>query len=136
MLFLIVSSFAFSSVICQGAVYSLNRRDTEGNTPIHLVARSGEYISMLDSLARVEGLDFNMQNNNGNTPLHEAVLAKKHEQKMIFILYLLTRGADISIKNNNGLDPLELALEVDLDVHHFLSFFLKNRSIFLSKMKE
>ena len=60
------------------------------------------------------GPDVNAQSTDGNTPLHEAVLAVKSyevdERQMIDIIALLLQaGADPNLNDNAGASPLALA---------------------------
>lgn len=48
--------------------------------------------------------DIHRCNNEGNTPLHIAVIEKKVE----IVQYLLQQGANTSIKNNDGKTPLDM----------------------------
>lgn len=51
--------------------------------------------------------DVNRQTDDGNTPLHYAVL-KNHQKS---VERLLLNGADASIKSDNGKTPKDVAIE-------------------------
>jgi ankyrin repeat protein len=124
LLFIIVH-FMLLSNLCFGSLSNpMTMQDHEGNTPIHFVARTGRSISMLDSLFRFPGININIQNKWGNTPLHEAILTEKHEQKILFIHYFLIQGANVTIKNNENKTVLELAQEKDKKSYDFILFYL------------
>jgi ankyrin repeat protein len=84
----------------------LRIRDRHANTVLHAAAVHGR-ISMLDTLLELCPENLNVQNANGNTPLHDAI--GWNNPKAIPIL--LKAGADLCISNfeGDGFSPLFLA---------------------------
>ena len=88
---------------------NLNLRDKCGNTPLHLVSwREKQYEKTMKSadlaianLFLKNGAQLNIVNNNGNTPLHNAI----QHQKQHLITLFLTYNANLCIKNNHGETP-------------------------------
>jgi ankyrin repeat protein len=83
-------------------------RDDFGNTPLHLIIRR-----LLDGDSCVAesfiayGSDIaNIQNNNGDTPLHVALDFRSEEVALMLIDYM----KDVNIKNSRGQTPLHLAV--------------------------
>ncbi|MEJ2368190.1 MAG: ankyrin repeat domain-containing protein [Acidobacteriota bacterium] len=80
-------------------------RDHWGQTPLALTASYGNVKGaaiLLAAGARIDAL-----NADGETPLYEAVSAKKPSRAVVDLL--LKHGADPAIKNNKGQSPLQLA---------------------------
>jgi ankyrin repeat protein len=63
--------------------------------------------------------DFNIKNNDGNTPLHMAI--RKSNEDMIFLL--VNSGADVNISNKKGKTPIHMAFEF-FDVNDGIAYFL------------
>ncbi len=104
----------------------LNAQDTNGNTPLHWQirgiytgdgggsslstdalgegARGGRMDGVAEALLQ-SGANPNIQNKNGNTPLHVAVI----HQDITAAEALLKADADKNSKNNAGQSPLDLA---------------------------
>lgn len=78
----------------------VDERDFEGIAALHMAARCGreDAVSILVEC----GADFNIRDDQGETPLHFASTGKVAK-------ILLESGADIEAKNNNGQTPLHLA---------------------------
>eukprot|EP00388_Colpodella_angusta_P022567 GDKJ01057713.1.p1 GENE.GDKJ01057713.1~~GDKJ01057713.1.p1 ORF type:complete len:146 (+),score=9.32 GDKJ01057713.1:264-701(+) len=51
------------------------------------------------------GMDINAADNDGNTPLHIAVINKKH----MLVPYLIAAGADNTLLNHQGESPVAIA---------------------------
>ena len=73
------------------------------NTPLHLAVLS-ENIKEVGLLLEMNNTDVNIQNNDGNTPLHLALGNLK-----IVRLLLEMNNIDVNIQNNDGNTPLLLA---------------------------
>ena len=72
------------------------------------------------------GADIHAKDNNGNTPLHSAVLNKKWGNAS----YLIRQGASLHEKNNEGDTPLYRA-SFDETFPFTMTVFLLNRAIYL-----
>ena len=88
---------------------SVNHKDVDGNTPLHLTARNGENETMLAFLKEFNS-DPNVKNKEGNTPLHIACMWDNLSGVKLLILY----GASMYAKDIHSNTPLSLAL---LDNH-------------------
>ena len=80
-----------------------------GSTPAHRLANAGDYNGLKELLDRNEKL-INKRDENGWTPLHEAV----RDGNIDVIELLLERGADINARtgpNHDGPTALYLAME-------------------------
>lgn len=75
-----------------------------GETPISMALGNGIEAARL----LLNKKNIGTQNNQGNTPLHLAVLGAKDES---VLAYLLGLGPDVNPRNKNGRTPLDLALE-------------------------
>lgn len=81
----------------------VNRKDFQGNTPLHLAVKQGYHnwaCILLENGARV-----NEKNANGNTALHLAALYGQDEIASLFIEHIET----IDITNEHGQTPLHCA---------------------------
>ena len=106
---------------------SLNRRNNDGNTILHLVAwhetpffsfkektmRSVCKLPCIETMKLIlhAGCDVNAVNTEGNTPLHLAVKFKPEPEEVEILremlLLLLDIGADPKLVNENGQTPLD-----------------------------
>lgn len=80
-----------------------------GSTMMHIAAYVGNYDSLIKAAAFYNDKTniLNLQDSNGDTPLHTAVRAGSFSSARI----LLEAGAYIDIQNNNGLTPLAVAIK-------------------------
>lgn len=75
--------------------------DEQGNSPIHAAAANG-LVKLMGAIVKRPGVNLNVQNKYGNTPLHYAALLHHNE-----IIKILTQsGADPKVKNVQGESPL------------------------------
>lgn len=89
--------------------------DGNGNTILHHLAEKAPFgmFDIVDQLI-VEGKwVLNTRNNNGETPLHRAIL--NNSMRLYMIGALLQRGADSNISNNEGHLPLHYAMKLKRD---------------------
>ena len=85
---------------------SLNSRDKQGNTPLHLAVLNN-YLPLLDWL-KDHGADPNSKGPYGDTPLHLAIISDPSSDGRI-IRSLLLMGADVNAPNDYGDTPLHRA---------------------------
>lgn len=78
----------------------LNQRDSMGESPIFRIEKWEIIELLLDG-----GANANIQNREGNTILHEALINKKKDVAKIILNY----DIDVSVKNNKGLTCLHYA---------------------------
>jgi ankyrin repeat protein len=93
----------------------INKKNTEGNTPLHESLSNAAYIGSgdpvnLTNLLISKGARVNEINNKGEAPLHiVADRGKGDKSNHFFIIQsLLKAGADSNLKNSNGKTPLHL----------------------------
>jgi len=79
--------------------------DTYGYTALHYAARNGKLTAAKCLVKFGAGLNCQTRN-NGATPLHRAIIAKKLEM----VEYLLECGASLTIKDNDGHTCLDKAI--------------------------
>lgn len=85
-------------------------KDVWGLTPLHHVAGDGK-LRVVQMLAVRGEADVNATDNEGNTPLHSAVIGDNLGVEGIVdvIKILLFRGADKMVKESSGYVPAELS---------------------------
>jgi len=87
------------------------QKDKDGMTPLHWAADSGDEELFLMLLAMLgEGPEafkkVNIRDDNGDTPLHYAVLTERRSVAEL----LAARGADLYAENDDGETPCALAI--------------------------
>lgn len=80
---------------------NINDKDIEGNTALHYAVKSNNY--MVAKLLLENNADPDVQNNKGDTPLHNIIYTINNS-----MLYLLFKYADFNIRNNDGNTILHL----------------------------
>lgn len=84
----------------------VNLRDIHGVSALHFSAQN-YYLEIANILLKVNGIVVDIIDNNGNTPLSNAVFYSKGREEMIKLF--LEFGADKNIQNNYGISPVGLA---------------------------
>lgn len=88
----------------------INRRlASNGKTVLHLAARFS-CMDALRTLLSIKGIDCNATDDDGRSPLHDAVLETTTHTMIETVKTLQSSGADVSIKDNYGMTPYDLAL--------------------------
>jgi len=94
------------------------------DTPLHVALLTGT-LPMVDIFRLIVHSDINMQNINGNTPVH--LLLKKYNWKY-FSEALRNKPINTNISNKYGKTPIDLLGKSKLDIKMFLSI-IKNHNI-------
>jgi ankyrin repeat protein len=117
----------FIGALCRvGIEKSINSTDSDGNTPFMIVLmgydkpiefnmNNSDDTRTYDILLNC-GADINQGNNQGTTPLIEAIKRwakyKNYETPFEFVKFLLEKGADVNKPDNNGMTPLIAAVKL------------------------
>lgn len=99
-------------LLARGA--NANAKDTEGLTSLHHAAGQGHW-KVVQILVVWGKVDLEARDNDGNTPLHSAVMGSNAGVKGIpkVIKILLARGADKEAHESSGYTPLEMSIGPD-----------------------
>lgn len=101
--------------------------------PYPLLIAMWSEISDADILALIEQCeDVNRQNQEGHTPLLEAL---RYKPRMEIISALLERGADVNLPDKEGNSPLMIALENNLDIT-IITKLLNAKGIHINEVHE
>ena len=77
-------------------------------TALHFACFRG-HLSVVNYLITQASADVDLQNNEGNTPLHYAIMGT-HENYLAIVKYLIEQGgAEVNLQNNEGNTPLHYA---------------------------
>ncbi|KAL0591857.1 hypothetical protein ABG067_001000 [Albugo candida] len=89
------------------------REPKHGQTPLHLAARKRD-LPVMQALLKTEGIEnfINHQDNNGNTALHFAAAASKHEESSTMVQLLLEAAS----KHEESSTMVQLLLEAGANV--------------------
>ena len=88
----------------RGLSVEARARGADGKTPLHSLMVYGKNPDSVKALIRM-GAGVNIQDNNGNTPLHLISQLGLNNDRMSLGRTLIAEGADVSIRNNEGLTP-------------------------------
>nr|CCA14573.1 myosinlike protein putative [Albugo laibachii Nc14] len=82
------------------------REPKHGQTPLHIAVRKRD-LPVMEALLKTEGIEhfINHQDNNGNTALHFAAAASKHEESHTMVRLFLEAGANVNVTNHKFLAP-------------------------------
>jgi len=83
---------------------NINQKDIVGNTALHLLSGSYSNTDIVKLLLQ-SGAKVNLQNKNGDTPIHIACEQGNED----VVLMLIATGANINVKNKMGNTPLHNA---------------------------
>lgn len=83
---------------------SVNSKDKDGKTPLHLAVQSGNKDVIEFLLA--QGAEIDAKDNKENTPLHNALALRRAG----IARFLLSKGADVKIKDKDGMPAIAYAL--------------------------
>lgn len=107
---------------CHVDVNSQDKLD--GSTVLHVIARTGSFVGMLEWLIKEKGADLSKRDFYSNTPLHTAI-----ENRHYWLANeLIGLGADINAKGRGGQTALHMILKEKVHWH-----FGKKKSV--SNMK-
>ena len=89
----------------------VNQRNVTGVAPLHIAAQSGDPAAVRILIAA--GAQVNIQDNNGNTPLHTIFNSDECRPDIEFPVFyeLVAAGADRAIKNGEGKTAYDLATQ-------------------------
>ena len=102
----------FSTLLTLGA-YTVET-DQRGDSVLHKVIRNDETAMLSELIGVVE--DFNIQNNDGDTPLIYAA----RDGAAISVRMLVTGGASVELKNKSGLSAYDVGAKLDKDTRSLL----------------
>lgn len=96
-------------------------------TPLHLLCSQSHYdgIELIAKALLKAGADPNLQDGEGNTSLHRAILATNQQ---VFTILLEQPNISLEIRNNHGLTPLALALQFLDENEIFASMLVSKKS--------
>jgi ankyrin repeat protein/serine/threonine protein kinase len=105
--------YAATKEVAALLVLNINARDESGDTSLHLAVHDNrpEIVSFLIA----NGAKLNVENIEGNTPLHLAIQYNHlhpdfTHNRLEIVSFLIDNGAKVNVKNNNGQTPLHIAV--------------------------
>lgn len=84
-----------------------------GTTSLHWAIHQQSELATLYILAWLEREHLGMQDEDGNTPMHLAILASNQLENSRLIRLLLFNGAPTDIRNAKGQLPVDLVPEIE-----------------------
>jgi len=82
---------------------NVNAKNEQGQTPIHLAAKTRKVKKEITELLIEKGADVNVKAVDGATPLHRVATTEIAE-------LLIEKGADVNVKDRKGRTPLDFAV--------------------------
>jgi len=82
---------------------NVNAKNEQGQTPIHLAAKTRKVKKEITELLIEKGADVNVKAVDGATPLHHVATTEIAE-------LLIEKGADVNVKDRKGRTPLDFAV--------------------------
>lgn len=108
----------------------MNLQNIYGNTVLHIAAYSNNYSAIKSFLQR--GINPNVTNNEGETPIMFAILHKSIQIVELLIQY----GADLTIQDKNGMQIFDYLISFkNEEIENLIDNSKKIRQDFLQKQK-
>jgi Ankyrin repeats (3 copies)/Ankyrin repeat len=113
----VLDAFQYMTEHIDIALDHFTMKDDEGYTLLHWVALLGDTYFKIAELYVENGVDIQMKDNYGQTPLHHAIIEKHLE----IVQYLVENGVDMETKDDSGFTPLHHAIiEMHAEVVQYL----------------
>ena len=97
-------------LLCRGR-HILNSKNRIGDTPLHLACKSGNGEDVIQYLIKYKGCNPSISNNQGNLPIHVAIMNGSLHKWSLMTVQLLCKSSDMNVQNENGDTPLHLACQ-------------------------
>ena len=97
-------------LLCHGQ-HILNSKNRIGDTPLHVACKSGSGEDVIQYLIKDKGCDPSISDNQGNLPIHVAIMSGSLHKLSLMTVQLLCKNCDIDFQNKNGDTPLHLACQ-------------------------
>lgn len=101
-------------------VAAFNARDARGMTALMFAVKSGSLVNVLMILGFQPQASLQLQDNIGNTALHNAVLGCNVDM----VACLISAGAKVDVRNMAGNTPMQLALSMDTPHNAMISLLV------------
>jgi ankyrin repeat protein len=99
----------------EATLENINEQDKKGKTPLHFACIYNNF--EITQFLINKGANIHLKDENGNTPLFDAVFNSEGKEEIIKLL--VSKGANSIEENNYGVSPKELAETIaNFDVSH------------------